>query len=193
MKLGEVIPKYQAYRNQLVDEKRDIYERLKEAQDKADNTGDENWKEKAAELQGMLDEKDEQFEKYNDILSQLREQWCNAANAENAKAQSDPETGMAATYGKIMTTVARMCAGDKVPYIDEKKVMEYDKDMYMMAKQTQMMMAAMKEKRKEYKSLWDEEGGEYDPKGAADNTEAQGNLPDIPEACESSSEVSVEV
>ena len=85
---------------------------------------------------------------------------------------------------KIMTTVARMCAGDKVPYADEKKLMEYDSDLYGKAKQAQMMMAAMKEKQKEYDSLWDKEGGEYDPEGVADNTEAQGELPEVPELSE---------
>ena len=43
-----------------------------------------------------------------------------------------------------------------------------------------MIMASMKKKQKEYDSLWDKEGGEYDPEGVADNTEAQGDLPDIP-------------
>ena len=70
-------------------------------------------------------------------------------NAENARALADPETGLGATIGKIMTTVARMCAGDKVPYTDEKKVMEYDSDMYARAKQAQMIMASMKKKQKE--------------------------------------------
>ena len=28
-----------------------------------------------------------------------------------------------------------------------------------------MIMASMKKKQKEYDSLWDEEGGEYDPEG----------------------------
>ena len=79
-----------------------------------------------------------------------------------------------------MTTIARMCAGDKVPYSDEKKVMEYDDKMYARAKQAQMIMASMKKKQKEYDSLWDKDGGEYDPEGVADNTEAQGALPDIP-------------
>lgn len=31
MKLGEAIPKYQAYRNQLQDKKKDIYKQLKNA------------------------------------------------------------------------------------------------------------------------------------------------------------------
>ena len=53
-----------------------------------------------------------------------------------------------ATLGKIMTTIARMCAGDKVPYSDEKKVMEYDDKMYARAKHAQMLMAYKKKKKK---------------------------------------------
>ena len=132
------------------------------------------------ELELSYKEATDDFDKYENVLNSLREQWCAAANTENDKALADPETGLGATIGKIMTTIARMCAGDKVPYTDEKKVMEYDDKMYARAKQAQMIMASMKKKQKEYDSLWDKEGGEYDPEGVADNTEAQGELPDIP-------------
>ena len=181
MKLGEAIPKYQAYRNQLQDKKKDIYKQLKNARDKAERTGNDEWTQKAAQLQLSYDKASEDFDKYENALNGLREQWCAASDAENAKALADPETGLGATIAKIMTTVARMCAGDKVPYSDEKKVMEYDEDLYGKAKQAQMIMAALKEKRKEYDSLWDKEGGEYDPEGVADNTQAQGELPKIEE------------
>ncbi len=181
MKLGEAIPKYQAYRNQLQDKKKDIYKQLKNARDKAEHTGSDEWTQKAAQLQLSYDKASEDFDKYENALNGLREQWCAASDAENAKALADPETGLGATIAKIMTTVARMCAGDKVPYSDEKKVMEYDDKMYGKAKQAQMIMAALKEKRKEYDSLWDKEGGEYDPEGVADNTQAQGELPKIEE------------
>lgn len=181
MKLGEAIPKYQAYRNQLQDKKKDIYKQLKNARDKAERTGNDEWTQKAAQLQLSYDKASEDFDKYENALNGLREQWCAASDAENAKALADPETGLGATIAKIMTTVARMCAGDKVPYSDEKKVMEYDDKMYGKAKQAQMIMAALKEKRKEYDSLWDKEGGEYDPEGVADNTQAQGELPKIEE------------
>ena len=177
MKLGEAIPKYQAYRNQLQDKKKDIYKQLKNARDKAERTGNDEWTQKAAQLQLSYDKASEDFDKYENALNGLRAQWCAASDAENAKALADPETGLGATIAKIMTTVARMCAGDKVPYSDEKKVMEYDDKMYGKAKQAQMIMAALKEKRKEYDSLWDKEGGEYDPEGVADNTQAQGELP----------------
>ena len=180
MKLGEAIPNYQAYRNELQDKKTSIYKQYKKTKEKAERTNDEEWIQKAAELELSYKEATDDFDKYENVLNSLREQWCAAANPENDKALADPETGLGATLGKIMTTIARMCAGDKVPYSDEKKVMEYDDKMYARAKQAQMIMASMKKKQKEYDSLWDKEGGEYDPEGVADNTEAQGELPDIP-------------
>ena len=55
MKLGEAIPKYQAYRNQLQDKKKDIYKQLKNARDKAERTGNDEWTQKAAQLQLSYD------------------------------------------------------------------------------------------------------------------------------------------
>ena len=180
MKLKDAMPIYQRYRQQLVDQTRSLVKQRDAAKAKFEATNDQTWSDEAATLQLSIEKTQEEFNKNQEVLDGLTEQWCLAANAENAKALADPETGMAATMAKIMTTVARMCAGDKVPYADEKKLMEYDSDLYGKAKQAQMIMAAMKEKQKEYDSLWDKEGGEYDPEGVADNTEAQGELPDIP-------------
>ena len=69
--------------------------------------------------------------------------------------------------GKIMTVARRIMHGDQVPMQDEKKLMEFDKDLYIMAKNAGMM-AQLKE-RKKYDSLWeDEEKKEYeDPMEAA--------------------------
>ena len=143
MKLGEAIPNYQAYRNELQDKKTSIYKQYKKTKEKAERTNDEEWIQKAAELELSYKEATDDFDKYENVLNSLREQWCAAANTENDKALADPETGLGATIGKIMTTIARMCAGDKVPYTDEKKVMEYDDKMYARAKQAQMIMASM--------------------------------------------------
>lgn len=182
MRLGEAIPKYQAYRNQLQEQKKNIYQNMKDAQEKADRSGEEEWSKKAAELEISYKAAEEEFDKYESVLDRLKEQWVNIANAENDRALADPETGMAATVGKIMTTVARMCAGDKVPILDEKKLMEYDSSMYAMAKEAQAAMAAIKEKQNEYDSLWgSDEGGDYDPEGVANNAQAEGDLPEIPE------------
>lgn len=183
MKLKEAIPMYRGYRQRLVEQTRTLMKQRDAAQKKFEATGDKAWEEEAATLQLSVLASDEEFKKNQEVLDGLVEQYALAWNSEVNKELADPETGMAATLGKIMTTVARMCAGDKVPYSDEKKVMEYDDELYARAKQAQMIMASMKERQKEYDSLWDdEEGGEYDPQGVADNTEASGELPEIPPA-----------
>ena len=46
MKLGEAIPKYQAYRNQLHDNQNQIYKKLKEAKEKAEHSDSEEWSQK---------------------------------------------------------------------------------------------------------------------------------------------------
>ncbi len=180
MKLKEAIPKYREYRQRLVDQTRNLVKQRDQAQKKYETTGDKAWEEEAVSLHLSALASDDKFKENQKVLDGLLEQYTLAWNNEVNKALADPETGMAATYAKIMTTVARMCAGDKVPYSDEKKVMDFDSEMYLKAKQTQMAMAVIKKKQKEYESLWSEEGGEYDPQKAADNTEAAGELPQIP-------------
>ena len=179
MKLGDAIPIYRGYRQQLVSQKRKLAKQKEAAEKKFESTGEQEFSDEAATLQLSAEAVEAVFKKNQEILDDLQMQYTAAWNAEVARAEADPETGYAATMGKILTTVARMCAGDKVPYTDEKKVMEYDKDLYATAKQAQAMMAQIKKKRKEYDSLWDEEGGEYDPEAAAEGAEAAGALPDM--------------
>ena len=182
MKLGEVIPKYRSYRQELVDQTRSLAKQRDEAQKKFELTGDKKFEEEAATLQLSVEASDEEFKKNQEVLDGLMEQYTAAWNAEVARQQSDPETGYAATMGKIMTTAMRMSRGDNVPYSDEKKLQEANDKLYAAAKQAQAMMKQMKNhKAKDYDSLWDEEGGEYDPEAAAENAEATGDLPEIPE------------
>ncbi|SFA80022.1 hypothetical protein SAMN05216249_102207 [Acetitomaculum ruminis DSM 5522] len=183
MKLGEAIPIFRDYRKKLVDETRNLVKKRDAAQKNFEITGEQHFADEAASLQLSVEQTDEEFKKNQEILDSLAEQHCLAWNAEVARQVSDPETGYAATLGKILTTVARMCAGDKVPYSDEKKVLEYDSEMYARAKQAQMIMAALKEKQKEYDSLWDdeEETNKYDPQKAADEAEANIDISCIPD------------
>lgn len=183
MKLGEVIPKYREYRQVLVDQTRSLAKQRDEAQKKFELTGDKKFEEEAATLQLSVEASDEEFKKNQEVLDGLMEQYTAAWNAEVARQQSDPETGYAATMGKIMTTAMRMSRGDNVPYTDEKKLQEANDKLYAAAKQAQAMMRQMKNhKAKDYDSLWDEEGGEYDPEAAAENAEAAGELPEIPDS-----------
>lgn len=181
MKLGEVIPKYREYRKTLVDQTRSLAKQRDDAKKQYELTGDKKYEEEAASLQLSVEASDEEFKKNQKVLDGLMEQYTAAWNAEVARQQSDPETGYAATMGKIMTTAMRMSRGDTVPYTDEKKLQEANEKLYAAAKQAQAMMKQMKNhKSKDYDSLWDEEGGEYDPEAAAENAEAVGELPEIP-------------
>ena len=83
MKLGEAIPNYQAYRNELQDKKTSIYKQYKKTKEKAERTNDEEWIQKAAELELSYKEATDDFDKYENVLNSLREQWCAAANTEN--------------------------------------------------------------------------------------------------------------
>lgn len=189
MKLGEVIPKYREYRKVLVDQTRDLAKQRDEAQKKYDMTGEQKYADEAASLQLSVEASDGEFKKNQEVLDGLIEQYTAAWNAEVARQQSDPETGYAATMGKIMTTAMRMSRGDNVPYSDEKKLQEANEKLYASAKQAQAMMKQMKDhKAKDYDSLWDEEGGEYDPEAAAEGAEAAGDLPEIPQGSEETAE-----
>lgn len=183
MKLGDAISKYRDYRQQLCERQKLLTKKLKDAQTNAEMTGDCMWNEQAATLELSLSENKKLFEENQKVLDGLIEQRVAAFNMEVAKQQADAQGGMYEDLAKIMTTVARMCAGDKVPPSDEKKVMEYDQDMYMAAKQAQVAMASIKERQKEYDTLWEEgdnETKEYNPEDVANNTEAMGDLPEIP-------------
>ena len=182
MKLGDALHQYRCNRQKLVDRTRSLVKKKKAAEKKFDATGDVTFADEAATLQLSIEANEENFKKNQEVLDNLTMQYTAEWNAEVARQQSDPETGYAAELGKIMTTVARMCAGDKVPLSDEQKVREYDSELYMKAKMAQSMMAAMKKKQKEYDSLWnedEEEKNKYDPEAAAENAEFAGVLPDI--------------
>ena len=61
MKLGEAIPNYQAYRNELQDKKTSIYKQYKKTKEKAERTNDEEWIQKAAELELSYKEATDDF------------------------------------------------------------------------------------------------------------------------------------
>lgn len=179
MKLADALSVYRGYRQELVDQRKKLISQRNAAQANYEATGDTGFSEEAATLQLSIDTVNKKFEDNQEVLDGLIEQWSAAANAENAKALADPDTGIAAVYYKIMTTAMRMARGGQVPFSDERKLAEYSEELYQFAKQAQML--AMNEKSEKYESLWDdEEGKKYDPEGVADNTQAQGELPEIP-------------
>ena len=77
----------------------------------------------------------EKQDEYQDYVDQLMEQWESKFNSVAAKQQDEAAKDYGEEMGKIMTVARRIMHGDIVPAQDEKKLMEFDKDLYMMAKQ----------------------------------------------------------
>ncbi len=81
-------------------------------------------------------------------------------NSYVAKQQSEAGQDMAEDMAKALTTARRIANGDIVPMADERKLLEYDEELYRMAKMS-AMLHQMEEHRK-HKSLYeDEEDREY--------------------------------
>ncbi len=128
-------------------------DKISEAKEKGEDYS--KYAEKVAVLElsdNTLEEKQKEYQKHlDDIMSRWE------AKINEVKAKNDAEA--AKEYGiemhKIMTVVRRMCKGDIVPNSDEKKVMEFDSKLYMMAKNAQTV--AKNEKKKKHKSLWEDE------------------------------------
>lgn len=181
MKLSDALTQYRTYGTELFNQRQALSKQLNEAKTRASITNNSDHRKKVDSLQLSLDKIDKEYADNKSVIEDLSLQYSAAWNLEVARQQADPESGMAATLGKIMATVVRMSSGDKVPASDEKKLMEYNSEMYARVKQTQATMAAMKERQREYDSVWeDEERKQPNPMDVADNTKASGVLPDIP-------------
>ncbi|MCM1135699.1 MAG: hypothetical protein NC400_09005 [Clostridium sp.] len=109
------------------------------------------------EAMQALEEAREKFYKDRDAET---ERYVAEFNSYVAKQQGEAYEDMAQDMAKAMETARRIAKGDIVPAMDEKKLMEYDKDLYQMAK-TAAMLHQM-EKHRKHKSLYeDEEEREY--------------------------------
>lgn len=167
---------YNIQKYKLAKQKAELDEKIK----KTDN-GAVIYADEAATLELTYDAVAKKQDEYQSYMDQLMEQWDakfnEVATRENAKAEEEGFEDLR----KIMEVVRRMTKGDNVPPSDEKKVMEYDKDMYQMAKSAQMVAQMHKRKREDHDSLWeDEEKRErQDAMDAAEGQEAFAAGPEI--------------
>lgn len=177
----------QIYREQLSnywEQKALIQERQKKLQEqmKIDPVNKIGFEDEAAKLDLTYASLEEQEEKYKDYLASVNEQWAAQMNMVSTKQQGEAMEEYTKDMAKIMEVARRLMKGAIVPGSDEKKLMEFDPDLYMMAKNVGSL-TRMREREK-YASLWeDEEKKEYeDPKEVADNATAAGIAPAIVEA-----------
>lgn len=148
MKTGEargiyssVLKSYNEQKFKLSKQREELKERMESTPD-----GKTRYADEAATLELKYNAVAEKQDEYQNYVNQLMAQWEGKFNSVVAKQQGEAAKDYGEEMGKIMTVARRLMHGDQVPMQDEKKLMEYDKDLYIMAKNAGMM--AQLEKRK---------------------------------------------
>lgn len=182
MKISEAQAIYRQNRQALIDQRKSLIKKRDDLKKKVPGSEEEKarFSEAAATLELSINEVNEKFDKNQDILDKLGEQYAAVWNAEVSRQQGDAAEKQAVELGKIMAVFRRIANGAIVPAKDEQKLMEYSMEMYMAAKNL-ASMKELEEERKKYDSLWEdeEEEQEYDPQGKAENAEVGMDLLDI--------------
>lgn len=183
MKIGEAqstysqqIRAYNTARNELYAKKEELNNRINSTPN-----GAVVYQNEAAVLELQYDAVDKTRQEYQDYMDKLLEQKTAVWNMKVADQQADVMADAAKEQGKVMEVARRIMKGDKVPAGDEKKLMEYDWKLYSMAKNAAAMLELQK-KRKEHKSLWDDDEGPKetpDIEGETDDTEAFADGPEV--------------
>lgn len=180
MKVAEARSTYSAQLRSYNEQKFKLAKQRQELDEKIKTTenGSVIYANEAATLELVYNAVEEKQNEYQEYMDQLMGQWNAKFNEVASKQQADAAKEYGEEMGKLITVARRIMHGDIVPQSDEKKLMEFDRDLYQMAKNIGML-AKMKDK-KEYDSLWDEEKKEYeDPMEAANEEEAFASGPEI--------------
>ena len=180
MKVAEARSTYSAQLRSYHEQKFKLAKQRQELDDKIKTTenGSVIYANEAATLELVYNAVEEKQNEYQEYMDQLMGQWTAKFNEVASKQQADAAKEYGEEMGKLITVARRIMHGDIVPQSDEKKLMEFDRDLYQMAKNIGAL-AKMKDK-KEYDSLWDEEKKEYeDPMEAANEEEAFASGPEI--------------
>jgi hypothetical protein len=183
MTVGEARKTYNAQLKSYNEQKFKLGQQKAELQEKIKTTenGDIIYAGEAASLELTYNAVAEKQDEYQDYMDQLMEQWNAKMEEVSAKQNAEAEKESFEDMAKIMEVARRLMHGDTVPSSDEKKLMDYDNDLYQMAKSAQMMAQARARKHKKYDSLWeDEEKKEnVDAMEEADGQEAFADGPEV--------------
>lgn len=180
MKVAEARSTYSAQLRSYHEQKFKLAKQRQELDEKIKTTenGSVIYANEAATLELVYNAVEEKQNEYQEYMDQLMGQWTAKFNEVASKQQADAAKEYGEEMGKLITVARRIMHGDIVPQSDEKKLMEFDRDLYQMAKNIGAL-AKMKDK-KEYDSLWDEEKKEYeDPMEAAGGEEVFTSGPEI--------------
>ncbi len=166
MKISEARQLYAAQLNTLRTKKQELTKMLKEMPASGPNVD-------RAEISHELKLVSENYEQIRAGMEQIQNRETLIQNMEASKQQSEAMTEAASDMLKCLEIARRIADGDRVPPADEKKLMEFNFEMYLAAKN--MAMLRQKSDPKEYDSLWEDENTakeeEPSPSEIAENTE----------------------
>lgn len=181
MKISEAASMYRAQLSQQRSQRKELLDQ-KEKLEKQNGNGrqsslgvtlelSEEYRKRMQELQEKIDVLNGEIKENEKGLDQIIETEVGIFNAENSKQQADAMKKYAEDMAKCLEIARRISNGDKVPATDEKKLMDFNMEIYMAAKN--MAVMNMDKKHEEYDSLWgEEEEKEYDdPEEVASNSE----------------------
>lgn len=158
-------------------------ERKSEAEDlrkeaKIDIKNADDYNERAAYLELSSQALVDKGEEYMDYHSKVCEMECAYANMLSSSYAAEDVAAAKIDEMKCIQTAMRMSRGDIVPPEDEKKLMDYNAQLYMSAKQMQMFAR----EHEEDDSLWEDEEDKAkreDPMEFAGAQEAPAGAPDL--------------
>ncbi|MCI5937858.1 MAG: hypothetical protein MRZ36_07690 [Eubacterium sp.] len=181
MKVGEARHTYSAQLRAYNEKKYDLALKRNELQEKIKTTenGSVIYADEAVSLELTYQAVSDKYDEYSTYMDQLMAQFDSKMNEISTKQSAEAEKEGFDELAKIIIVARRLMHGDIVPASDEKKLMEYDSDLYQMAKNAQML--AQSREKKKYDSLWeDEEKKEkVDAMEAADGQEAFASGPEV--------------
>lgn len=140
----------------------------------------EEYRKRAQELQEKIDKVKAQIDEHIELRDQVIEMEVGIANAEVAKQQGEAMQEYGEEVAKCLEIARRIANGDRVPAQDEKKLMDFNMEVYMAAKN--MAVMNMDKKHKDYDSLWqdeEEKGENPDPMEMAADSEINVEIPEI--------------
>ncbi len=126
-----------------------------------------------AEITNQIAAIEKEYDRAQDISDRLSEMDYLIESAERTRQQNEQAAKNTKELLKILEVYRRISKGDKVPFKDEKKLMDYSHKLYAAAKN--MALLNQNAEGKKRKSLWKKEDEitkkPADPSDIADNTE----------------------
>lgn len=176
MKISEARSVYTAQINQQREQREKL---LKQQRESGGDGGvvlelSEEYRRREKELQEKVDALSDLIKQNEESRDRIIDKEVGIANAESSRQQADAMKKYGEDMAKCLEIARRISEGDKVPPQDEKKLMDFNREIYMAAKS--MAVMNQQNKHKEYDSLWcEEEKGEkkVDPLEKAANTEIE--------------------